>query len=69
MRALRVHLLGASILLLSPLLGCKTGYLVRSAWYQAELLNSRVPLDEARTSMRLSDAQLQSLDLVGDAKA
>src|SRR5687768_16868533 len=48
---------------------CSAGYVLRSAYYQAEMLGSRVPLDEARRSGRLTAAQLAALDRVDAIKA
>jgi predicted aminopeptidase len=49
--------------------GCSPGYVLRSGWYQAELLDSRVPLEKARRSGRLTPAQLAALDRVEAIKA
>lgn len=49
--------------------GCRVGYVVRSAWYQGELLASRRPIEEVRASGELSSAQLHALDLVDEVKA
>ena len=59
--------LGLLVLLLMP--GCKVGYLMRSGYYQAELLALREPVDEVRASGRLDEEQLAKLDLVADVKA
>jgi len=59
---------GLSILVLG-ILSCSPGYVLRSAWYQAELLRARVPLEEARRSGRLSADQIAALDRVRDVKA
>jgi predicted aminopeptidase len=48
---------------------CKAGYVLRSAWYQAELLGSRVPIEKLRKSGRLAPPQLAKLDLIQDVKA
>jgi predicted aminopeptidase len=47
---------------------CSPGYVLRSAWYEAELLRSRVPLAKARSSGRLEPAQLEALDHVDEVK-
>src|SRR5262245_24347791 len=49
--------------------GCSPGYVLRSGWHQGELLRSRVPLEEARQSGRLSPDQLGALDRVAQIKA
>ena len=41
--------------------GCGVGYMMSSSWYQMKLLLSRVDLDEARGSGRLSAEQLETL--------
>lgn len=48
--------------------GCTVGYVVRSAWFQGELLASRRPVDEVRASGRLDAAQLHALDIIADVK-
>ncbi len=58
---------GLLVLVLMP--GCKVGYLLRSGYYQAELMALREPVDEVRASGRLDDQQLAKLDLVADVKA
>jgi predicted aminopeptidase len=59
--------LGLLVLVLMP--GCKVGYLLRSGYYQAELMALRTPVDEVRASGRLDEQQLAKLDLVADVKA
>jgi len=54
---------------LSALPGCKVGYLLKSGYYQAELLALREPVDEVRSSRDLSAEQLDKLDLIADVKA
>ena len=49
--------------------GCQVGYLLRSGYFQAELLMSREPLDKVRASGALDDAALSRLDLIDDVKA
>ncbi|MCK6522604.1 aminopeptidase [Myxococcota bacterium] len=61
---LTLVLLGLS---LTP--GCRVGYLVRSGYFQAELLLSREPVAEVRASGTLSEEALTRLDLVADVKA
>ena len=48
--------------------GCQTGYLLRSAAYQADLLHKRVPLEDALRDPKLSDDQKRKLSLARDAK-
>jgi predicted aminopeptidase len=45
------------------------GYVVRSAYFQAELLGSRRPVDKVRRKGSLSSEQLAKLDLIADVKA
>ena len=49
--------------------GCRAGYVIRSAWFQGELLASRVPFDEARARPDLDPKVRAGLDLVDDIKA
>lgn len=56
-------------LALAALPGCKVGYLLKSGYYQAELLALREPVDEVRASGELSAVQLEKLDLIADVKA
>lgn len=49
--------------------GCRVGYLVRSGYFQAELLLSREPVAEVRASGKLTDEALTRLDLVADVKS
>jgi predicted aminopeptidase len=64
---LTLFALGLLGLSLTP--GCRVGYLVRSGYFQAELLLSREPVHEVRTSGALSDEALTRLDLVADVKS
>lgn len=64
--ALLIPLAALTLAALSP--GCRVGYLVRSGYYQAELLWSREPVDEVRASGKLTPQQLARLDLIRDAK-
>ena len=57
-------LLGLS--LLTP--GCRVGYVIKSAWFQAELLASRQRVDRVRARGGLTGAQVKSLDLIADVK-
>jgi predicted aminopeptidase len=61
-------LAGAVVLAGLGLSSCSAGYVLRSAWYQAEMLGSRVPIEKARKSGRLTPAQLGALDKVADIK-
>ena len=54
---------------LSALPGCKVGYLLKSGYYQAELLALREPVEEVRATRDLSEGQLEKLDLIADVKA
>lgn len=49
--------------------GCKVGYVVKSGWFQAELLASRVPVEEVRQEPELTAEQAAALDLVADVKS
>jgi predicted aminopeptidase len=49
--------------------GCGMGYVVRSAYFQAELLGSRDPVEKVRKKGTLSQSQLTKLDLIADVKA
>jgi len=49
--------------------GCKVGYVVKSSWFQAELLASRVPVEKVRAREQLSTEQLAALDTIADVKA
>jgi predicted aminopeptidase len=49
--------------------GCGVGYVVRSAYFQAELLHSREPIQEIRSTEDLSSKQLAALDRIADVKA
>ena len=68
MRRLAIALAMLTILGLG-LSSCSPGYVLRSAWYQAELLRSRVPLQQARKSGKLTPVQLEALDRVDEVKA
>ena len=48
--------------------GCTLGYIARSAYFQAELLNSRIPIDELRAEHRFDAKQLAALDRIADVK-
>jgi len=48
---------------------CSPGFVLRSGWYQAEMLRARVPLAKARASGRLTPDQLEALDRIEDVKA
>jgi predicted aminopeptidase len=64
-------LLGAlTTLLISAFIpGCGVGYVVRSAYFQAELLRSRTPVEEVRATQDLSEKHLAALDRIADVKA
>ena len=44
--------------------GCGVGYVVRSAYFQAELLNSRDAIEEVRGQGSLNESQLAKLELI-----
>ncbi|MBK9646055.1 MAG: aminopeptidase [Deltaproteobacteria bacterium] len=64
---LTLFALGLMGMSLTP--GCRVGYLVRSGYFQAELLLSREPVDEVRSSGKLSEEAMTRLDLVADVKS
>jgi len=49
--------------------GCGVGYVVRSAYFQAELLHSREPVEQAKARRAFSDKQLASFDRIADVKS
>ena len=57
--------LGVSLLI--P--GCGVGYVVRSAYFQAELLSARQPVQKIRDRGGLTSDQLAKLDLIADVKS
>lgn len=48
--------------------GCSMGYVLRSAYYQGELMAARRPVAEVRADGQLSPDQLAALDLIDDVK-
>jgi predicted aminopeptidase len=64
--AVGVLAIAASSIALSS---CSAGYVLRSAWYQAEMLGSRVPIEKVRRDGGLTPRQLVALDVVQDVKA
>ena len=48
---------------------CSFGYLIRSGYFQLEMMWSRVPVEEARASGQLTEDQLRALDDFADVKA
>lgn len=51
------------------LCGCRVGYVVKSGWYQAELMRSRVPVEEVQQDPALRPEQAAALQVVADVKA
>ena len=49
--------------------GCGVGYVVRSAYFQAELLHSRVPIDTVREREGVTDEAIRAFDRIADVKA
>jgi predicted aminopeptidase len=49
--------------------GCGVGYVVRSAYFQAELLSTREPIEQVKARGSLTQAELNKLDLIADVKA
>ncbi|MCB9761589.1 MAG: aminopeptidase [Alphaproteobacteria bacterium] len=68
-RRVTALLIGATLLALSFVPGCRVGYLIKSGYFQAELLASRVPVDEVRATGKLTEKELSKLDLIADVKA
>jgi len=48
--------------------GCSVGYVVRSAYFQAELLGKREPIEELRTADHFQPKELSALDRIHDVK-
>ena len=71
MQRRRLAVTAVSLATLGVLLmpGCKVGYLLKSGYYQAELLALREPVDDVRASGRLNETELSKLDLIADVKA
>lgn len=60
----------ALVLLLALLLaGCRPGYVVKSAWFQAGLLARRQKIERVETRGELDDKQRAALEVVAEAKA
>lgn len=57
----------AALALIVP--GCRAGYVLRSAWYQGELLAGRQSFAEVRARPDVAPALLAGLELVEDIKA
>ena len=47
--------------------GCRAGYVVKSAYFQMELLASRRPVDKVVNAGKLSKEELAALDIVAKA--
>ena len=67
MRVLVGAVMGVLMSALIP--GCGVGYVVRSAYFQAELLANRTPVDEVRASGTLTPEQIAALDRIADVKS
>ena len=63
-------LIGLGIVLLVSTLpaGCGVGYVMKSAYFQAELLNSREAIDELRAQDQFNTKELEALDRIADVK-
>lgn len=48
--------------------GCGVGYVVRSAYFQAELLGSRVPVEQVRERNTLKASEVAAFDRIADVK-
>ena len=48
--------------------GCGVGYVVRSAYFQAELLGSRVPVEKVRQRNALTASEVAAFDRIADVK-
>src|SRR2546427_3754816 len=69
-RPRRLALMAATLAAVAVCLeSCSAGYVLRSAWYEAEMLGSRVPIDKVRASGRLTTSQLRALAVIEDAKS
>lgn len=55
--------------LLWPCLGCQVGYYLHSAYHQQKLISSRVPIERALNSSKLTGEQKAKLRLVQEVKA
>ncbi len=67
---LRIVIGSLAVLALSAFVpGCGVGYVIRSAYFQAELLHSRTPIDEVRASGTLNNKQIAALDRIADVKS
>ena len=66
-RALLALLALIAALLASP--GCGVAYVVRSGYFQAELLAHRVPVEKVRQTPDLTEEQRRALDTIADVKA
>jgi len=62
-------LLAASLGMSLVIPGCGVGYVVRSAYFQAELLGARTDVETVRAAGSLSTDQVAKLDLIADVKA
>lgn len=62
---------GASLAMIGLLVGsgCHAGYIVKSGYFQAELLASREPVDEVLAGGILSPEQVAALAVIADVKA
>lgn len=68
-RQVAVALAAVGLLGLTLTPGCKVGYLMKSGYYQAELLSSREPVTELREQGLLTAEEMARLDLIADIKA
>ncbi|MBN1335878.1 MAG: aminopeptidase [Deltaproteobacteria bacterium] len=57
------------VLLLPALTGCRTLYVLRSAWFEAELLSSREPIDRVLAEGRIEGPRADRLRLVPEIRA
>ena len=48
--------------------GCSVGYVVRSAYFQAELLGKREPIEKLRAAQHFNPDELRALDRIRDVK-
>lgn len=48
--------------------GCGVGYVIKSAYFQAELLHSREPIDQAKARQTFNAKQLASFERIADIK-
>lgn len=61
--------LTAAVIASATIPGCGVAYVVRSAYFQAELLHSREPIADLRERQFFNETELKALDRINDVKA